>query len=199
MRTSSARTWISDFRERRKLGRDNLRSNRFGRRSRNVLCWRTKICEIESITLRQSALHEASADRRWITDGCLGNRCGYPRREQSAKACKAKRRDPNCSDQNRTPFFKYRELRSNPVFSAVTERDEPALILCDAQQQTSFRRGASKIVVNRVALKTFCRHQADIDCLLCSMTRADLRKCEGKTGGSSARERTASSFSPSFV
>ena len=123
MRTWSARTWTSDFRGRRRLGRDNLCSNRFGRRSRNVLCWRTKICEIESIRLRQSVLHEASADRRWITDGCLGNRCGYPRREQSAKTCKAKRRDPNCSDQNRTPFFKYRELRRNPVFSAVTERD----------------------------------------------------------------------------
>ena len=71
--------------------------------------------------------------------------------------------------------------------------------MCDAQQQTSFRRGASKIVVNRGALKTFCRHQADIDCLSCSMMRADLRKCEGKTGGSSARGRTASSSSPSFV
>ena len=71
--------------------------------------------------------------------------------------------------------------------------------MCDAQQQTSFRRGASKIVVNTGALKTFCRHHADIDCLSCSMMRADLRKCKGKTGGPSARGRTASSSSPSFV
>ena len=121
--TSTGRMRIFDFRARRRLGRDHHCSNRFGRRSRNVLCWMTKICEIESISLRQSVLHEASADRRWITDGCLGNRCGYPRREQSAKTCKAKRRDPNWSDHNRTPFFKYRELRRNPVFSAVTEQD----------------------------------------------------------------------------
>jgi hypothetical protein len=123
MYTSSARMGTSDFRGRRRLGRDHLRGNRFGRRSRNVLCWMTKICEIESIRLRQSVLHEASVDRRWITDGWLGNRCGYPRHEQSAKTCKAKRHDPNCSDHNRTPFFKYREPIRNPVFSAVTERD----------------------------------------------------------------------------
>jgi hypothetical protein len=71
--------------------------------------------------------------------------------------------------------------------------------VCDAQQQTSFRRGASNFVVNRGALKTFCRHKADIDCSSCSMMRADLRKCEGNTGGSSAHRRTASSSSPSFA
>jgi hypothetical protein len=60
----------------------------------------TKIGEIESIRLRQGVLREAGADRRWITGGSLRNRCGYPRREQSAKTCKAKRRDPNCSDHN---------------------------------------------------------------------------------------------------
>src|SRR5712691_6125374 len=102
---------ISDFRGRRRLGRDNLCSNRFGRSNRNVLCWIAKIGEIESVRLRQGVLREAGAGRRWILGGSLGNRCGYPRREQSAKTCKAKRRDPNCSDQNRTPFFKYRELR----------------------------------------------------------------------------------------
>jgi hypothetical protein len=79
----------------------------------------TKIDEIESIRLHQSVLREAGADRRWITDGSLRNRCGYLRREQSAKTCKAKRRDPNCSDHNRTPFFKYRELRKKPVSAAA--------------------------------------------------------------------------------
>jgi hypothetical protein len=112
--TSTRRMRISDFRGRRRLGRDNLCSNRFGRSNRNVLCGIAKIGEIESIRLHQSVLREAGADRRWITDGSLRNRCGYPRREQSAKTCKAKRRDPNCSDHNRTPFFKYRELRKKP-------------------------------------------------------------------------------------
>jgi hypothetical protein len=114
MRTWTGRMGISDLGGPRRFGRDNLRSNRFGRSNRNGLCWITKRCEIESIRLCQSVLHEASADRCRITDGCLGNRCGYPRREQSAKTCKAKRRDPNCSDQNRTPFFKYRKPRRNP-------------------------------------------------------------------------------------
>ena len=109
--TSTKRMRIFDFRARRRLGRDHHCSNRFGRRSRNVFCWITKIGEIESVRLHQSVLREAGADRRWIAGGSLRNRCGYPRREQSAKTCKAKRRDPNCSDHNRTPFFKYRELR----------------------------------------------------------------------------------------
>ncbi len=112
--TSTGRMRISDFRGHRRLGRDNLCSNRFARRNGNVLCWIAKIGEIESIRLRQGVLREAGADRRWITGGSLRNRCGYPRCEQSAKTCKAKRRDPNCSDHNRTPFFKYRELRKKP-------------------------------------------------------------------------------------
>jgi hypothetical protein len=119
MDTWTGRTWTCGLGGHRRLGRDNLCSNRFGRSNRNVLCWITKIGEIESIRLRQGVLREAGADRRWITDGSLRNRCGYPRREQSAKTCKAKRRDPNCSDHNRTPFFKYRELRKNPVSAAA--------------------------------------------------------------------------------
>ena len=155
---------ISDFRGRRRLGRDNLCSNRFGRSNRNVLCWIAKIGEIESIRLRQSVLREAGAGRRWILGGSLGNRCGYPRREQSAKTCKAKRRNPNCSDQNRTPFFKYRELRKKSRLRSRCLRDQPTLILCHAQHQTGFRPATSKIVVNRDALKTFSRRQADIVC-----------------------------------
>jgi hypothetical protein len=132
MDTSTGRTWISDFRGRRRVGRDNLCSNRFGRSNRNVLCWIAKISEIEFIRLRQGVLREAGAGRRWITDGSLGNRCGYPRREQSAKTCKAKRRDPNCSDHNRTPFFKYRELRKKPRLRrrCLTGSTNPDFVSC---------------------------------------------------------------------
>ena len=69
--TSTGRMRISDFRAHRRLGRDDLCSKRFGRRSRNVFCWITKIGEIESIRLRQSVLREAGADHRWITGGSL--------------------------------------------------------------------------------------------------------------------------------
>ena len=116
MCTGSARMGTSDFRGRRRLGRDHLRGNRFGRRSRNVLCWMTKICEIESIRLRQSVLHEASVDRRWITDGWLGNRCGYPRRTI--------RQDL----QGKAPRSKLFGSQSNPILQIPGADKEPRLL-----------------------------------------------------------------------
>ena len=121
MCTWTGRMSASDFRGCRRPGRDNLCSNRFGRRNWNVLYRKTKICEIEFIRLGWSVLPEAGVDRRWITDGCLGNRCGYPRREQSAETCKAKRRDPNCSDHNRTPRSNEETPSSQPVLNEIKQ------------------------------------------------------------------------------
>ena len=101
------------FRGRRRLGWFDPRRDRFGRnrrsvRYRGVLYWSarcriTNIPDIEFISLAEPILQQAGADRGWTGDSFLGDRCGHPRRERSAETCKAKRRDPKCSDQNRTP------------------------------------------------------------------------------------------------
>jgi hypothetical protein len=108
--TGIGRRRTSGFRRRRRLGWLNLCRDRFARNSPGVLCgsvlYRGALCripDIEFIGLGERIPHEAVAGRGWTCDGFLGNRCGHPRRERSAKTCKAKRRDPNCPDQNETP------------------------------------------------------------------------------------------------
>jgi hypothetical protein len=85
------------------LGRLNLRGDRHGRNNRYACDRTVKICDVESITLCERIAPLADADGVRIADRFFGNRCGHPRREQPAKTCKAKRRDPNCSDHNPTP------------------------------------------------------------------------------------------------
>ena len=102
-----------------------------------------------------SVLREAGADRRWITDGSLRNRCGYPRREQSAKICKAKRRDPNCSDHNQNPVLQIPRAEKKPRLRSrcLTRLTNLNFVSCTHNRQ-AFRRATSKIVVNSAALKT---------------------------------------------
>jgi hypothetical protein len=123
------------FRGRRRLGWFDPRRDRFGRNRRSVryrgvlywspLCRIANIPDIEFISLAEHILHEAGADRGWTCDSFLGNRCGHPRRERSAETCKAKRRDPKCSDQNRTPV-------SNVVSREETPSSRP---LCNGIYQ----------------------------------------------------------------
>ena len=57
------------------------------------------------------------------------------------------------------PRFKCRQPGRNPILAALAQWDLSTLILCYAQSQTDFGRGASDNVVNGDAVKIFCRRR----------------------------------------